>query len=285
MLGFGLFFALTSLCVRHLSETLPPIQIAFFRNVLGLILIVPLLLKDGTRLLKTSRPGMHLLRSTSGLIAMYAMFTAISLLPLAESTALTFTSPLFATMGAALFLGEVVGKRRWSATVVGFLGAMIILRPGIAAISPAALIALVAAVFIASSMLMVKSLSRTENPTTIVFYMTSIMAVMSLPAALYIWVPPTPESWPWLIALGLIATSSQLMMARAFRAAEASVVLPFDFSRLIFASIVGYLYFGEIPDLWTWVGAGVIFASTLYIAQREARLGKVVIAAKISPPT
>ena len=285
MMGFGLLFALTSLCVRHISTSMPPIQIAFFRNVFGLALIVPLLLKDGVGLMKTVRPGMHLLRSTSGLIAMYAMFTAISMLPLAESTALTFTSPLFATMGAALFLGEVVGKRRWSATLIGFLGAMIILRPGIAVVTPAALIALVAAVFIASSMLIVKSLSRTDSPTTVVFYMTSIMAVMSLPAALYVWVPPQPENWPWLIALGLIATASQLMMARAFKIADASVVLPFDFSRLIFASIVGYLYFGESPDLWTWVGAGVIFSSTVYIAHREARLKPKIKASEISAPT
>jgi len=270
MMGFAFTFSITSALVRHLSGQLHPVQLAFFRNLFGLVLIVPLLFKSGFMTLRTTRFKYHFSRAVTGLTAMFLLFTAVSLMPLAEATAMTFTAPLFATAGAALFLKENVRIRRWSATIIGFIGALIMLRPGVAAISAPALIALSSAAFIAASMLLVKSLSRTERPETMVFYMTTIMAVLSFPPALFVWRPIPGDAWIWLVALGIVATLGQLFMARAFAYGDASEVLPFDFSRLIFAALVGFVIFDETPDLWTWIGAGIIFSSTLYIARREA---------------
>jgi len=270
MMGFALFFSFTSALVRHLSGQLHPVQIAFFRNIFGLVFILPLLIKSGFSVLHTHRFSKHLARAVTGLTAMFLLFAAVSLMPLAEATAMTFTAPLFATLGAALFLNEKVRIRRWSATIIGFIGALVMLRPGFAHVSTPALIALSSAAFIAMSMLLVKSLSRTERPETMVFYMTFIMAVLSLPAALYVWSPVPDELWVWLILLGIVATTGQFFMAKAFGYGEASEVLPFDFSRLIFAAIVGFFIFNETPDFWTWVGGGIIFTSTVYIARRES---------------
>ncbi len=275
MLGFTLTFAIMGALVRILARNLDPLEIAFFRNLFGVIVIAPLLFRVGLRAaVRTARPRLHLARSVIALIAMYCLFIAFARLPIADATALTFTSPLFATLGAALVLGEVVRRRRWTAMAVGFLGVLIVLRPGAAAIQPASLIALGAAMFMATSMLIAKTLTRSESPTTMVLYMMLIMTPLSLLPALFVWQWPAPAAWPLLAAAGIAGTVGQFMLARAFKAAEASAVMPFDFARLVFAAALGYLVFGEAPDAWTWVGGAVILASTVYIAHRESALGR-----------
>jgi len=274
MIGFTVTFAVLMAMVRHVSAEIHPIEVPFFRNFFALVVMLPWFARVGFEGLKTRRLGVHGFRALSGVIAMCALFTAVSLMPLAEVTALTFTSPLFATAGAALVLGETVRVRRWTATVVGFAGTLIILRPGIETLTPAAMIALLAAAFIATSMLSIKSLSATESPNVIVLYMGLLMTPMSLVPALFVWTWPTLEAWAWLAAIGVVATLGQLAVARAFAAADASAVMPFDFFRLVFTAALGFALFGESLDVWTWVGAGVILASSVYIARREARLGK-----------
>ncbi len=274
MIGAGASFAIMIVIVRHVSAELHPFQIAFFRNLFGMAFMLPWIIRTGWEGLRTERFGLHLFRALIGLGAMLCFFSAISLIPVAEVTALTFTAPLFATVGAALVLGEKVRLRRWTATAVGFIGALVILRPGAAMVTPAALVALTSAAFMAVAILTVKTLSRTENPNAIVLYMGLLLTPLSFVAAVFVWTPPMLETWPWLVAMGLAATLGQLMMTRAFAAAEASAVLPFDFARLVFVAILGFLLFGERPDLWTWIGAAVIIAATGYIAHREARLGK-----------
>lgn len=271
MLISGAAFAVMMALVRLVSADIHPFEAAFFRNLIGLLLLAPWLAFTGIGVLHAGRLPIHLLRSGLGLGAMLLLFTALSRLPLAEATALTFTAPLFATIGAALVLGERVRRRRWAATFVGFLGALIVLRPGVAVVSPASFFALAAAVFIAAAMLSIKSLSKTEHPNAIVLIMGLIMTPASLFPAAFVWTWPSPATWGWLLLMGLAATIGQVCLTRAFAAAEASAVLPIDFARLVFVSVLGYVIFGEVPDLWTWVGGAVIIASTAYIAQREAR--------------
>lgn len=274
MVTAGAFFAVMMAMVRLLSADLHPFVSAFFRNLLGLLFLLPWVARAGWGTLQTGRWSAHILRATFGLSAMLCLFTALSRLPLAEVTALGFTAPLFATLGAALVLRERVRLRRWTATAVGLLGALIVLRPGAAAFHPASLIALAAAVSMAAAMLSIKSLSRTEHPNAIVFVMGALMAPASLIPALFVWTQPTWNDVPWLLLMGLSATIGQILLTRAFAAAEASAVMPYNFAQMVFVSALGSVMFGERPDVWTWVGAAVIVAANVYIAHRERQLAR-----------
>ncbi len=251
-----------------------PFQIAFLRNFFALSLMLPWLLRQGPAVLKTDRLNVHLWRAAFGLCAMLCWFSAVAYLPLAEAVALNFTVPLFATAGAALVLGEVVRARRWSATVVGFLGVLIILRPGFVEVTPLMSLPVIAACFMAVSVLIVKSLSGTEKPVAIVLYMNLLLTPLSLLPAAFVW------RWPSLgeIGLGLFigscAVLAHIAFTRAFARSDASAIMPFDYARLPFVAAVGYLLFGELPDLWTWIGAAVIAAAAIYIAQREAKVAR-----------
>jgi drug/metabolite transporter (DMT)-like permease len=274
----ALWITLANLCftamagiIRHVSADVHPFEIAFFRAFFGLIFMAPWFLRIGLSSLRSRRVGMHVCRSLFMLGAAMTWFTAISLMPIAEVTALSFTTPLFATLGAALFLAERVGLRRAAAIGVGFAGAMIILRPGIETLTMPALAALAAAAFSAAGMVVVKSLSRTESAATIVTYVGLLLTPLSLVPALFVWSTPSPGSLAWLAALGLVANLGHLSFARAMAAADASAVLPFDFLKLLFTATLGYLLFAEVPDVWTWIGAAVIFGATLYTARRESR--------------
>ena len=276
MVMSGASFAILTALIRHASADLHPFELVFFRSLFGLLFMLPWFLRTGLRGLRTRRPGLHGVRALSGLAAMLCWFSAVALMPVAEVTALSFTTPLFATLGAVLFLGETVRRRRWTATAVGFAGAMIILRPGAEAFGVPALLALSAAAMMAISVLLVKVLSRTETASTVVLYMGLLMTPLALVPALFVWTMPSPQLWVWMVLMGLAGTAGHLTLVRAFAAADASAVLPFDFSRLIFAAFLGYAFFAERPDVWTWVGAAVIFAATLYTAHRETRLGRAV---------
>ena len=274
MTGSGISFALMMVLVRHVSATVHPFEAAFFRNLFGLAFMMPWLLHSGVKALATRRFGGHVMRAVFGLSAMLCLFTALSLMPLAEVTALTFAAPLFATIGAALMLKERVRLRRWTATLVGFLGVMIILRPGMEVVSPAALVALGAAVLMAGAMVSVRSLALSEHPAAIVIYFGLLVTPMSFVPALFVWTTPSLELLFWFLLIGLTATAGQILMTRAFAAAEASAVMPFDFSRLVFVSLFGMMLFGEMPDGWTYVGAAMILAAAVYITHRESRHGK-----------
>ena len=266
--------ATVSTAVRYVSAELHPFEISFFRNLFSLMFMLPWFVKAGLGALKTDRFGMHLFRTVIGLAAMYCMFTALSLMPVADYTALSFTVPLFATIGAAVILGEVVRLRRWMAIGIGFIGAMIIIRPGVGTFETPALIALASAVLILGTVLVLKTLSRTESAGTMVLYMALLMTPISFFPALYVWQTPTLDALTFLVIGAFFSTVAQLSLARAFSAADASAVLPFDFFRLITAAALGFLFFSELPDIWTWVGAGIIFSATLYNAHREAMLSR-----------
>jgi drug/metabolite transporter (DMT)-like permease len=273
MILASIFFTAMGAMGRHVGGELHPIEVTFFRTAFGLLFLLPWLLR-GVRL-RTRHLRLHMARAAAVVVALASWFLVLTLMPLAQVMAIGFTVPLFATAGAALFLKERVGPRRWSAIVVGFIGTLVILRPGADMFTVPALLALGNAVLIAFSALVVKSVSRDEDPDTMVLYFTGLMAVFSLPAALFVWTIPLPSTWGWLAAIGLVATLAQMSFVRAFRAADASVVLPFDYFKLLVAAIIGYIFFAEVPDLFTWIGGTITFAATLYTTQREARLERM----------
>jgi len=265
-------FACTSGIIRHVSVTLPPLEIVFFRNFFGLLALAPWFWQNGLRGLRTNRLGLLTVRATTGLLSMTGWFMALAVIPIADATALSFTAPLFATIGAVFFLGEVVRLRRWSATLIGFAGAMIILRPGVEELDPASFYALFAAATMAMSGILIKKLTATESPAKCVAWASIIMTPAALVPALFVWQWPEGTTWFWLIGLGSGATISHLCMTRSIGMSDLTAVLPYDFTRLPFAALIGYLAFSQTPDVWTWLGAAVIFTSSIYIAHREARL-------------
>lgn len=274
MIGACAGFSMMMAIVRLVSPEIHPIEAAFFRNFLGILCMLPWVVQTRGRSLRTGRPAMHVVRAVIGITAMLLLFTAVSLLPLAEVTALSFTAPLFATLGAAVILREKVGPRRWAATCVGLLGALVIIRPGAHTFTPAALTALASAAGIAAAQLSVKSLSRTEDPSAMVFIMVLLMTPLSLVPAIFVWTWPSPAVLAWLALMGVVATLGQIMLVRAMATADASAVMPFDFARLIFATLLGWLMFSELPDGWTLAGGAVIVATTVYITRHETRTAR-----------
>ncbi len=260
--------------IRHLSGSIPALEMVFFRNLFGWFFIIPFVLFAGVHTLKTKRIKMHGIRAVFGTAAMSCWFLGLTMIPISEATALSFTVPLFTTLGAALILGETVRVHRWLALLVGFAGTLIIIRPGLQAVDQGALVVLASSIFISCAVLSVKRLSSSEHPAAIVFYMGLFMTPLSLIGASTVWVWPEPEHYPWLIAMGFVASMGQIGMARAMAAADASVSMPYNFTHMLFASLIGYVFFQDTADGWTWAGAIVIFSATLYIAQREAKLAK-----------
>jgi drug/metabolite transporter (DMT)-like permease len=283
MIAASFIFAIMNGAIRLLADGVAaegaggmhPFQIAFFRNVFALSLMLPWLAGHWRTGLRTERLNIHLWRAAIGICAMLCWFSAVAYLPLAEAVALNFTVPLFATAGAAIFLGEVVRARRWSATVVGFLGVLIILRPGFTEFTPLTALPVIAACFMAASTLIVKSLSRTEAPVAVVLYMNLLLTPLSFVPALFVWRWPSLGELGLGLVIGCCAVTAHIFFTRAFARADASAVMPFDYARLPFVAIVGYVLFSEQPDAWTWVGAAVIAAAAIYIAQRESRVAKV----------
>lgn len=272
MVAAAFFFSCMSALIRLGSEELHAFQIAFFRNVFGLAFMVPWLLRTGRTALHTRRIGLYLFRAVLGVTTMLAFFWTLTVIPLAQAISLSFTAPLFVTIGAAMVLGEVVRLRRWTATLVGFFGTLIILRPGADEFSLPSLVALCAAAAMAGSVLIIKVLSRTEPSSAIVTYMVLLMTPLSFLPALFVWEWPSAYTWFLMLSLGGCGTAGHLLFTKAMQITDASLVMPFDFVRLPVVAALGYALFGQTVDAWTWVGAVIIFGAGLYIAHREARL-------------
>jgi drug/metabolite transporter (DMT)-like permease len=276
MVGASLFFAGLSGIIRQLGQEMHPFEVAFFRNLFGLLVMLPWLWRIGFGVLKTQRLGLYVSRSGLSLLSMLCWFTALPMMPFEQAVALSFTAPLFATVCAALVLRETVRGRRWTATIVGFIGVLIIVRPEVSGTDPGAVLGLGATLAIASALtsavltIVVKDLARTEPSDAIVTYMVLLLTPMSLVPALFVWQWPSADQWPWLVAMGLLGSLGHMCYMRAFAIADASAVMPYDYTRLVFAAVIGYLAFAEVPDLWTWVGAAVIASSAIYIAHRES---------------
>ena len=270
MSAASFFFAMVYVVIRRLSRSVPIEELVFLRAVMGLAVMTPWLAREGLAALKTVRPGMHVGRTAFSYAGMICWFYALANMPLSDATALMFLLPVFTVLLAATFLRERVGALRWAATLGGFAGALIIIRPGLVEMSLAAAAALYTAFSYAAANAMTKSILRTEGSNAVVFYTFAGLAVASVGPAIASWRTPV---WPdvlWILAFGLLSVAATQCVTRALAAAPASVVVPFQFLKLPFVAVVAFLWFAEEPDPWTWAGALVIFASTWAIVRREA---------------
>jgi drug/metabolite transporter (DMT)-like permease len=272
-----ILFGLMAVCIRLASSTQHAFEIAFFRNLFGLLFTLPLLFRHSFSILKTKKLSLYLLRCAIGAIGMLAGFWSIVHLPLAQAIALSYASPLFVTIGAVWVLGEVVRMRRWLAVSAGFIGVIILLRPGADTFTSASLVALLAALMSASVAISIKFLSRTENPDAIVIYTTLLWVPMTLIPALMVWRTPHGITWLWLILAGLFGTTAHMCWARALKLGDASMLTPISFLQVLVVGIFAYWLFDEPIDHYTFLGSGIIFLSTLYIAHRETQLHKHTI--------
>lgn len=272
-------FTLLALSGRELSEDLNAFQIMLYRSGVSLIFVLLLLARGGRgesgfAQLRTAIPGFHLGRNVIHYVGQYSWFYGLALLPLIEVTAIEFSAPIWTVLLAALFLGERLTGRRIVAVLIGFTGILIILRPGVSAIDPAALIVLLAAFCYASVFVITKRMTATEKPLAILFYMFVIQLVMGIPPALPGFVVPALEVWPWVIAVAAAGLVAHYSLARAFMAAEASFVIPIDFLRLPLIGVVGWLIYGESVDGWL-VGGAALILFGIWLNSRSARADRI----------
>jgi len=264
------FFAGMSALVRYGANFANLFELSFMRAAFGFVLMLPFLIHGGTDALRVKSPRLHLLRGALSFIGTLCWFGAVTFLPLAEAVSLNFTAPLFATILAALVLHEVVRARRWTATLLGFAGVMLVLRPGAEAITPGALLALGSAATIACNTLVVRTMMRTEKAGTVVLTLSGLLTLFTAVPYLIVWKAPGWDLLALGLAMGICGTIGHIAFSRSLACAEASAVMPLDFARLPFALAFGLVAFGEWPDLWTIAGGLVIAGSAAYIMHREA---------------
>jgi drug/metabolite transporter (DMT)-like permease len=271
-ISMALFGALAAFARGAMNAGLHPFEVVFLRNLLATLMLSPLLLWRGASLLRSSQLSLYGLRVLVSLLSMQAWFYALALIPIGEVTAISFLAPVFGTLGAILLLGEQVRLRRWTAIMVGFLGAMIILRPGMAPLGIGQLCAIFNAMSIGIVAVMIKQLTTVDDPDKIVFLTNLMLTPLSLAPALLVWTWPSLDALLPVLGLGLTAVLGHVALVRGYAATDASLAMTFEFSRLPFSVAIAYFAFGETIDRWTWVGAAIIFASAVYITRREARL-------------
>ncbi len=264
-------FALNDVVIKTLGRTIHPFELAFFRYGTGLIVMSPILFRVGIDGLKTRRLGTHLLRLAMATTAQIGVFVSVINLPLANATALAFSRILFTTFVAVWILKELVSRRRWVATALGFVGVVVMVRPGADGVDVIALVAIASALTFAVANVMIRVLSSTEPPIRILFYYhIGGVAVFAVPMML-VWVTPVGVEWGLLFGIGLLTTLGMVAFVRGFAVGEASVIGPMEYTRLIYAALLGLFIFAETPDIATLAGGLIIIACTTYIARVEAR--------------
>ena len=258
--------------VRFLSPSIHPFELAFFRSLFGFIVILPLLLRGGIDCVRTHQPRLQMLRGVVSIAAMMSWFYGLSMVPLAEATALSFTNVIFGSLAAIIFLREKMTMARGIAVFIGFVGVLVILRPGFVQMDIGVVCVLFSALCWGCSVVIVKQLGRTDAAVSIVAWVGIQLSILSLPFALSVWVWPTMEEWLWLSLLGTLATIGHLCMVQGLKLTDAMTIFPLDFTRLIWASLFGLFIFSEWPDVWTFVGAGIIVISGTFMLYREDRI-------------
>ncbi len=272
MLVSAFCYVASATILRSLGDTYSPCELTFMRSLSATAIIWPMFLHQGTKMtLIPPRFGMHLAVAGFSYLGILFWFKAASIMPVADFFALQFTTPLFTIAMAIFFLRERADLASWIATIVGFVGVLIVLRPGMMEISIGAIAALLSSVGYASVNTVIKSLSRTTSPTIIVFYGNLLLAPISLPMAMVEWKTPLLEDWPAILAISILSTIGYLTITKGITLAPARVIQPVNFMRMPLAAVAGWIFFTEFPDIWTWVGAVVIFLATTYAVQRGAR--------------
>jgi drug/metabolite transporter (DMT)-like permease len=271
----SLIGAVMSAMIKSIGQQIPVFEILFIRQLIVLVILAPVIVHNRRTVFKTTMFRFHFMRGTFAAIAMATGFTALVHLPLAEATAISFARTLFMTLLAIVFLGESVGLRRWSVTIVGFIGVLIIIWPGTEGpgterIDIYSLMALLSSLFVAGIIIVLRKLSQVEQPSTIMAYQSCFVTVIMAGPALYLWVQPSLEELLIILMIGGLMSAMQWVMIQGLKVAEAVAVGPVEYSRLLFATVIGIFFFAEIPTLWTLVGSAIIIASTLYTVRRNA---------------
>lgn len=270
--GAFLLIVMASL-VKHLGQTLPAFEVLFVRFLAGLVVLLPVIWRLGFRVLKTDRLGLHLTRGFVGFMGNICFFFALINMAIADTVTIQFSRPLIMVVLATLFLGEVVGLRRGLVTLIGFTGILMITRPFGEGFEPWALAALGGAVFGSLVVLTVKLLSRTEPTLVIMFYFALTTTLFSLIPALMVWETPTWTELGLLILTGALGIVGQSMFTHGVGLGETSFVMPFDYLRIVYSFILGMIWFAEVPGFWSFAGAAVIVASSVYLLRTERPRG------------
>ena len=274
MVASTVFFAFMVLAIRLASEQLHAFEVAFFRSFFGMLAALPLLRLHGIGLLRTNQLPRYVFRCVLGTLAMLCGFWAIANLPLAHAVSLSYSSPLFVTIAAALWLGEQVRARRWSAVLAGFIGVLVIVRPGTEGFSWGSMVAVTGALISAAVAIQIKQLTRTEPADRVVIWTTILWVPMSLLPALAVWQGPQGITWLWVVAAGVLGTAGHMLWTRALNIGDVSALSPISFLQLPIVALLAWLLFAEALDGWTIAGAAIILGANGYIAHREATIAR-----------
>lgn len=269
--GALLSFSLMAVAVRELLRNMGSFEILFLRSLVSFVLVLAVLPRFGLGAVRTRRFGLHVARNVLHFSGQYAWVYAIAMLPLATVFAIEFTMPVWTALLAIPILGERLNRGRTVMLVLGIAGILIILKPGFGAVQPAALVMLAGSFAYASTMIATKRLSESDSALAVVFYMSVVQLPLAFVPALPGWVAPTLVDLPWIFAIGAAGLSAHFCLTRAFRIADATLVVPIDFLRLPLIAVVGMLFYGEPLELSIMLGAAVIFAGTYYSIRRESR--------------
>ena len=273
VLAVGLFAVMDAM-VKWIGTSYPTMQVVFFRSFFAFIPLGFFIFRHGiTEALRVNDRMGHVMRCVIGMAAMFSFFYAFARMPLADVVAITFAAPIFVTALSVPMLGEKVGPRRWSAILIGFVGVLVMVNPGPGIFQSVAMVPLFGVIFYALAMIYVRKLARTETNTSIVFTFTLCCTLVSAAFLPFNWVTPTWTDLAILIGIGLIGGLAQIVMTAAFRHADVAVIMPFEYTAMIWAALLGFFIWGEIPGLNLWAGVAIVMASGLYILFREANLG------------
>lgn len=270
----AMFFSVVVALIKMIGLRLPVFEILMVRQAVMFVATLPVIFRNFPDALITKKPWHHAGRVCCALVAMFAGFTAVVHLPLADVTALGFAKGFFITIFAIVFLKEIVGIRRWSAIVIGFAGVLIMLNPGTGEVNIYGVLAIVGAAAAGLVMILIRYLSRFDQPMTILTYQTIFVGLLAAPVALYQWVWPTPREALILLAIGLVSLLGQMCNIRAFAAGEATAIATLDYTRLLWAAIIGFIVFSETPSATTLFGAAIIIGASIYTVWREAKRGQ-----------
>jgi drug/metabolite transporter (DMT)-like permease len=277
MLGAMATLPFIDVFAKYLGQMgVPILQVVWARLTFGAAVTLPFALRSGGRaVLRPDRPVYHLFRAGFLILATYCFFLSLKFLPIADALAIFFVQPLIVVVLSALVLKEKVGPRRWAAVFVGFVGTMIIIRPGLGSLNPGTLFALAAGVFLAIYFVMTRRISGKAKAIVTTFQTTAIGMVVLSPLMPIVWVTPSPQQWVMFAGLGFVATMGHFFIVRAYDYAEASLLAPFAYTEMIMATVLGWVFFGDFPDGYTLFGVSVLIGSALYISWRE-RLKKTL---------
>ena len=268
------FFVLTDITVKFTGHRLHPAQMALFRFCIGFVLLMPVFVRTGRERLKTRRIGLHFMRAVVAALGQAGMYYAVIHLLLANATAIVFTKPLFVTILAIFVLKEVVDVHRWSATLLGFLGVLVMVGPFGGDLNIAWLVSLTAMFLFSWGLVLIRILGRDDSPATILFWYHIFAAAIFVVPAAWVWVWPTPLEYVQLFLIAALTAAGMYCFVHGYAIGEASLIGPMEYIRLVLAALAGYFIFSEVPGPWTWVGAAIIVSATLYITRREAKLGR-----------